>query len=105
MDACPFDVLQANKGEGSYFPEYLAPFEKEAYESHRDGVVEKCTLCSHRIENGQLPACVQACPSQVMLFGDHDDPKGTLSKVISNGRARNLRGELKVDPSVVFMRG
>ena len=100
--ACPFDVLQVNKGKSSYFPEYLTPFEKDAYEAHRDGVVEKCTLCSHRIEAVQTPACVQACPTQAMIFGDHDDPESVLSKLISNGRTRNLREELKLDPSVLY---
>jgi dimethyl sulfoxide reductase iron-sulfur subunit len=103
INACPFDVLQVNKGKSSYFPDYLTPFEKEAYEIHRDGVVEKCNLCSHRIDAGQLPACVQACPSQAILFGDHDDPNCTLSKLISHRRTRDLEEELKVDPSVVYI--
>jgi molybdopterin-containing oxidoreductase family iron-sulfur binding subunit len=105
IDACPFDVLQVNKGKSPYFPDYLTPFEKEAYEAHRDGVVEKCTLCFHRIDAGRLPACVQACPSQAMLFGDHDDPNSALSKLISHGCARDLKEELKVDPSVVYIYG
>ena len=105
IDACPFDVLQVNKGNRSYFPDYLTPFEEEAYEAHREGVVGKCTLCSHRIEAGRLPACVQACPSQAMLFGDHDDPNSTLSKLMSSGRTRDLKEELKVDPSVVYIQG
>ena len=100
--ACPFDVLQANKGKSSYFSDYLTPFEKEAYEAHRDGVVEKCTLCSHRIDAGQLPACVQACPTRAMIFGDHDDPDSTLSKLISHGRTRDLREELKLNPTVLY---
>ncbi len=104
IDACPFEVLQVNSGKASYFPEYLAPFEKEAYEAHRDGVVEKCTLCSHRLEADQLPACVQACPSQAIVFGDHHDPNSNLSKVISQGRTRDLKEELRVDPSVVYLK-
>ena len=103
MDACPFDVLQVNDGKRSYFPDAMAPFEKEAYEAHRDGVVEKCTLCSHRIDAGQLPACVQACPSKAMLFGDYDDPNCTLSRLVSHGRTRALKEELKVDPSVAYI--
>ena len=105
IDACPFEVLQVNRGGNSYFPDCLAPYEKEAYEAHRDGVVEKCTLCSHRIGTGRSPACVQACPSQAMFFGDHDDPNSTLAKLISCGLARDLKEELKVDPSVVYMQG
>ncbi len=102
VDACPFEVLLVNTGKGSYFPDYLAPFEKEAYEAHRDGVVEKCTLCSHKIAAGQLPACVQACPTQAMIFGDHDDPNSTVSKLALCGDARELREELKLNPTVLY---
>jgi formate dehydrogenase iron-sulfur subunit len=35
--------------------------------------VRKCNLCYERLQNGQLPACVEACPEQVMLFGERDD--------------------------------
>ena len=103
IDACPFDVLHVNKGKKSYFPDYLDSFEKEAYEERRDGVVEKCTLCSHRISAGQSPACVQARPTQAMIFGDYDDPDSALSKSISSGRARDLKEELKLDPAVVYI--
>ena len=33
-------------------------------------VAEKCTLCVHRIDAGLEPACVHACPSKCMYFGD-----------------------------------
>ena len=102
--ACPIDVLQVNKGKKSYFPDYLTPFEKAAYENHRDGVVEKCTLCSHRIEAGRLPACVQACPTRAIIFGDHDDANSALAKLVSSGSAQVLSEELKVDPSVLYIK-
>ena len=103
IDACPFGVLQVNRGKKSYFPDYAAPFDKEAYEDHRDGVVEKCNLCSRRVSAGRLPACVQACPTQAMLFGDHDDPNSALSKVVSCGHARDLKESLKVNPTVSYI--
>ncbi len=105
IEACPFEALQVNTGKKSYFPDYLDAFEKAAYESHRTGAVEKCTLCSHRIDAGRLPACVQACPTRAMHFGDHDDPNSALAELISSGSTRNLKNELDVDPSVLYMKG
>jgi molybdopterin-containing oxidoreductase family iron-sulfur binding subunit len=102
--ACPIDVLQINKGQTFYFPDYLNPFEKAAYESHRDGVVEKCTLCSHRINEGRLPACVQACPTRAIIFGDYDDANSALAQLTFSESAQFLREELKVNPSVLYMK-
>jgi len=31
---------------------------------------EMCTLCVHLVDAGLEPACVRACPSQCMYFGD-----------------------------------
>jgi formate dehydrogenase iron-sulfur subunit len=33
-------------------------------------VMAKCTMCIDRISNGLLPACVKACPTGTMNFGD-----------------------------------
>ena len=48
-EACPFSSIQLNA---------------------ETQVAEKCTLCVHRIDAGLEPACVRACPSQCMYFGD-----------------------------------
>ncbi len=36
-------------------------------------LVRKCTLCYGRVTQGQLPACVEACPQQVLTFGERSD--------------------------------
>jgi formate dehydrogenase iron-sulfur subunit len=35
--------------------------------------VRKCTLCYERLQEGKLPACVEACPEESMLFGDRGE--------------------------------
>jgi formate dehydrogenase iron-sulfur subunit len=36
--------------------------------------VQKCDMCYERIVNeGAVPACVEACPTQATLFGERDD--------------------------------
>jgi formate dehydrogenase iron-sulfur subunit len=39
----------------------------------RMGVMAKCTMCFDRIKEGMLPACVKACPTGAMNFGDRKD--------------------------------
>lgn len=101
--ACPYDVMVANNEKASYFLDYLTPYEKDAYEAHRDAVVEKCHLCHHRISAGLLPACVQACPTQAMIFGDLDDDRSNVTQLQSGGKAKALKEHLKLDPSVVYI--
>jgi len=36
-------------------------------------LVRKCTLCYERLKQGQLPACVEACPEGALLFGTRGD--------------------------------
>ena len=33
----------------------------------------KCDLCSERRSNGKLPACVEICPNEALLFGKRSD--------------------------------
>lgn len=103
LAACPFEVLLDNQPKRSYFPHYLTPYEEEAYAPHRHAVVEKCNLCNHRISAGLLPACVQACPTQAMIFGDLDDEQSKVAQLLASAEAKPLKENLKVDPAVFYL--
>ena len=36
------------------------------------GMLTKCTMCIDRVRAGMLPACVKACPTGAMNFGDRE---------------------------------
>ena len=36
-------------------------------------VLTKCMMCSQRVENGDVPACVTVCPTNVMKFGEQEE--------------------------------
>jgi len=36
-------------------------------------LVRKCTMCRSRLLDGKLPACVEACPTDVLQFGSRSD--------------------------------
>lgn len=40
------------------------------YLNDDEGVVEKCTLCKDKIDNGELPQCVAQCGGRARFFGD-----------------------------------
>lgn len=84
----------------------------------RWGVVEKCTFCSHRLirarerarfekremrANEYIPACVEACPSNAMYFGDLNDPDSIVSVLHRSPRAFRLLEDLGTEPKVIYL--
>lgn len=67
------------------------------------GVVEKCDLCVKRLARGQLPACVETCPSKVRVFGDLNDPKSRLAELISGREYRLKKPEAGTGPQIYYL--
>ncbi len=82
------------------------------------GVVEKCTMCIQRIQEGKLRAksegrqlkdgeiklaCEQACPTGAITFGDMNNPESRVIKLFDDPRAYGLLEELHTLPSVVYL--
>jgi molybdopterin-containing oxidoreductase family iron-sulfur binding subunit len=69
------------------------------------GTVESCTLCVHRVDRGESPACVSACSAAghgAMEFGDLNDPNSDISRRIRDIQTTQLRADLKLDPGVRY---
>lgn len=64
---------------------------------------QKCTFCVHRLEEGQIPRCVQACPTGCMIFGDTDDPKSEVSKLLKKAKAEFFHPEWNTRPIVHYV--
>jgi molybdopterin-containing oxidoreductase family iron-sulfur binding subunit len=82
------------------------------------GVIEKCSFCVQRIQAAKLKAkyenralheneiqtaCSQSCPANAIVFGDMNDLKSELSRLINSGRRYNLLEELFTMPSVNYL--
>jgi tetrathionate reductase subunit B len=66
------------------------------------GCVESCTLCVHRIDRGDGPACAKACPTQAILFGDLNDPQSAISRRVAEIRTTQLRADLGLNTGVRY---
>ena len=44
---------------------FTCPYDVPSY-SESKGIVRKCNMCKDRLEVGEAPACVQACPTQAI---------------------------------------
>jgi Fe-S-cluster-containing dehydrogenase component/anaerobic selenocysteine-containing dehydrogenase len=82
------------------------------------GVIEKCSFCVQRIQAAKLKAkyenralrendiqtaCSQSCPANAIVFGDMNDQKSELNRLIKSGRRYNLLEELFTMPSVNYL--
>ncbi len=68
------------------------------------GVVESCTLCVHRVDNGQQqqPACAEACPNKSILFGNLNDPESEISKKRRTEASTQVRADLGLNTGVRY---
>ena len=67
------------------------------------GVVEKCTLCSERIDKGEIPACVEACKQKALVFGDINDPKSEIRGIVESRYTLVRKPELGTKPQIYYI--
>jgi molybdopterin-containing oxidoreductase family iron-sulfur binding subunit len=70
------------------------------------GTVESCTMCVHRVDKGEMPACVSACSRaghEAILFGDLNDPQSEISKRVATYATRQLRENLNLNTGVRYV--
>jgi len=65
------------------------------------GTVESCTLCVHRVDRGQIPACAEAC-SQAMVFGDLNDSSSEIHRRLKSEPSTQLRADLALNTGVRY---
>ena len=127
--ACPYHVRYFNWFD-SLWPKDTKEHLNPDVSARMRGVVEKCTFCFHRLqrarqqvyakgerdvaENAYVPACVEACPTNAMLFGDLLNPDHAITKLLgvkydghhfsyTNPRAFRLLERLGSEPKVFYL--
>jgi Fe-S-cluster-containing dehydrogenase component len=114
--ACPYDARVFNWRKHAGTSPRVPAFGQPEVPRRARGVMEKCTFCQHRIDNGlerglipgvdvqATPACVVACPTNARVFGDLNDPENPISILLSESKTYiRLREELSTDPKVFYI--
>ncbi|MDP2970084.1 MAG: formate dehydrogenase [Deltaproteobacteria bacterium] len=69
------------------------------------GIMAKCTMCFDRIKEGMLPACVKACPTGTMNFGDRKAILDMANKRLAEAKT-TYKNAVLTDPNdirVIFL--
>ena len=115
---CPYKVRRFNW----WVPEFPEPLNLQLNPDvtvRSAGVMEKCTFCVQRIQEGKdrardedrpprdgdvTPACAQTCPAQAIVFGDLNDPDSRVSQLSAADRGYHALGVLNTRPAVTYLK-
>lgn len=64
---------------------------------------DKCTWCYHRVKKNLLPACVIVCPVKARQFGNLNDPKSAINRVLKQFRISVLKPETGNNPKTYYV--
>jgi molybdopterin-containing oxidoreductase family iron-sulfur binding subunit len=126
-NGCPYHVRFFNFWEPTW-PESLKNQLNPDVTVRSRGIMEKCTFCVQRIrrtgrtavqegkdlnsedlKRALSPACVNACPTDALVWGNLNDPDSEVSELGESGLDEDGRGyvlleQLGTHPSVVYLK-
>jgi Fe-S-cluster-containing dehydrogenase component/formate-dependent nitrite reductase membrane component NrfD len=82
--ACPYDAL------------YMHPDEHTS---------AKCNYCTHRVDIGLEPACVNVCPEHAIISGDMDNPSSEISQLLARETVSVRKPEKGTNPKLFYIDG
>lgn len=117
MTACPVHARYFNWFDPEW-PEGMDKTLNPDVSVRMRGVVEKCNFCHGRWQAAQakaaaegrrdidpvdyIPACVEACPAQAIVFGDLNDHATDVARQAASSNAFRLLARLGTDPKVYY---
>lgn len=98
MAACPYGSRSLNFRDPVPYLDHVNP----DYPTRTKGVVEKCTMCSDRVDKGEIPLCAEASNGSI-LFGDLNDPSSHVRRVLDTSFSVRRRASLGTGPSIYYV--
>ena len=87
---------------GCGYCENACPYDKR-FMNKETKVMDKCTFCAHRVDEGLLPACVETCVGGARMFGDIKDKNSEVYKLLANFPTNVLKKDQGTKPQVFYI--
>lgn len=100
---CRYCVMACPYGARSFVHEAVSG--QKADVPRGKGTVESCTLCVHRVDRGETPACVEACQKdggKAMAFGDLNDRDSAIHRRLRAEPSSQIRADLALNTGVRY---
>jgi len=82
---------------------YDARFLDPRHKGEVGGKVDKCDFCINRLEQGLMPACVEACEANARIFGDINNPQGEFAEYLKRTDLKMRKPEKKTNPNIRYV--
>lgn len=89
--------------EKAGFYEYGKLWRRDSKHGDVVGSARKCHFCTSRISKELLPVCVTTCIGRATYFGDLNDEKSLVRKVMAENRIYRLKEETGNNPQVYYI--
>jgi formate dehydrogenase iron-sulfur subunit len=79
-------IWRGEKCMGCRYCMVSCPFDAPKFEYHSANPrIEKCNMCYNRLTEGKIPACVENCPAEALVFGKRRDlVKEARKRIVEN---------------------
>ncbi|MFN7998733.1 MAG: 4Fe-4S dicluster domain-containing protein [Bryobacteraceae bacterium] len=117
MTACPYHARYFNWWDPAW-PPGLEKTLNPGVAPRSRGVVEKCNFCHARLHAAReraaadgrrdlkpgeyVPACVESCPANAIVFGDLNDPESEASRLAADANSFRLLERLNTQPKIHY---
>jgi len=117
MTACPYHARSFNWWDPRW-PEGMEQTLNPDVAPRMRGVVEKCNFCHARLHAARakaaiagsreiapedyVPACVESCPAQAIIFGDLADPASEVARRARSPEAFRFLASLGTEPKIYY---
>ncbi|MCL1047834.1 MULTISPECIES: 4Fe-4S dicluster domain-containing protein [Shewanella] len=96
-------TMDASKCAGCKYCIGACPYNARFINEETD-VADNCDFClNSKLSKGELPACVQQCKYDALIFGDANDPTSYVNKLLAVKDSVRMKPQFGTEPSLRYI--